>query len=374
MFIQETGFIIFLLTLAVLIWRDRKKIKFEGLMFIRRTKKGKKFINRIARHKTFWSAFSKIGVVVAICGMIFISGYLVFNAHGIATREVTKGAGLVLPSASAKPVIKTGFILLPWWLWVIAIITIMVPHELSHGIISRIEKIKIKSLGVLLLLFLPGAFVEPDEKQLKKSKLSTRLKVYSAGSFANLIVAAIFLFLFLTMFNNLYVPSGITFASTINGTDAYNKSLNGTIIAINDYKISNIENLTSLMKNITPGKIIQIKTTTGNYSIKTYKQENKTMIGIQNVATLLTVKEKYSKSQLPLLVLNTFNWLWILNLSVGLINLLPLKPLDGGFIFQGLIEKKVKKRRAEKITNYVSVLAFLVLMFNIIGPWIMKLL
>jgi len=248
----------------------------------------------------------------------------------------------------------------------------MVPHELSHGIISRIEKIKIKSLGVLLLLFLPGAFVEPDEKQLKKSKLSTRLKVYSAGSFANLIVAAIFLFLFLTMFNNLYVPSGITFASTINGTDAYNKSLNGTIIAINDYKISNIENLTSVMKNITPGKIIRIRTTTGNYSIKTYKQENKTMIGIQNVATLLTVKEKYSKSQLPLLVLNTFNWLWILNLSVGLINLLPLKPLDGGFIFQGLIEKRVKKRRAEKITNYVSVLAFLVLMFNIIGPWIMS--
>jgi membrane-associated protease RseP (regulator of RpoE activity) len=33
---------------------------------------------------------------------------------------------------------------------------------------SRVEKIRVKSAGLLLVLVLPGAFVEPDEKQLKK--------------------------------------------------------------------------------------------------------------------------------------------------------------------------------------------------------------
>ena len=58
---------------------------------------------------------------------------------------------------------------------IIALITVMVVHEFGHGIISRVEGVKIKSIGVLFLAVLPGAFVEPDEEDIQKSKRISKL-------------------------------------------------------------------------------------------------------------------------------------------------------------------------------------------------------
>ena len=39
-------------------------------------------------------------------------------------------------------------------------------HEFSHGILARVENVKINSIGLLLFAIIPGAFVEPDEEKL----------------------------------------------------------------------------------------------------------------------------------------------------------------------------------------------------------------
>lgn len=89
--------------------------------------------------------------------------------------------------------------IIPWYAW-IGIIIAMVVHETSHGIQALGEKLKMKSAGILFFGILPcGAFVEPDERELRKAHEIKRLRVYSAGPSSNLlslIPLALIVFLF----------------------------------------------------------------------------------------------------------------------------------------------------------------------------------
>lgn len=338
---------------------------------MRRTKKGKKFIENLSKHKKFWKVYSTIGVIVGILVLVFITGFITYNGFQILTEETKQGAGLVLPSSSSEPVVKSGYILLPWWLWVIALITIMIPHEFSHGVIAKANKIKIKSLGWLLLLFLPGAFVEPDEKQLKKSKTMTRLRVYAAGSFANFITALLCLGIFTLMFSSFFVPSGVSYQALMNNTDAYTQGLNGTIIGLDNQTIKTVEDYRIYMEDIQPNQTVIVQTTQGNYSIQTTAYDDRAIIGVWNIQDEMDLKQDLqANSSIFLLLLNTFNWLFVLNLSVGMINLLPMKPLDGGAMFETILERKTKN--STKIANRFSIVMFLILLFNVLGPAIMN--
>ena len=82
-------------------------------------------------------------------------------------------------------------VLIPLGYGIIGLMTVLVVHEFGHGIIARIEGVKIDSIGVLLLAVLPGAFVEPNEEDVQKSERIQKLRIYAAGSIFNLILAAI---------------------------------------------------------------------------------------------------------------------------------------------------------------------------------------
>ena len=88
--------------------------------------------------------------------------------------------------------------------WMIVIFIILVPHELSHGIICRAHKIPLKSVGLLLMAIFPGAFVEPNERRLQRAKFKARLRVFAAGTYANFIVALlVFSFVMFYVFPNI---------------------------------------------------------------------------------------------------------------------------------------------------------------------------
>ncbi|WP_367883132.1 site-2 protease family protein [Thermococcus peptonophilus] len=84
----------------------------------------------------------------------------------------------------------------------------MVVHELSHGIVARADKLPLKSVGLVLLAVIPGAFVEPDEEELAKAPLRSRLRVYGAGSMANITTAIITALLITYAINPLLIPRG----------------------------------------------------------------------------------------------------------------------------------------------------------------------
>jgi membrane-associated protease RseP (regulator of RpoE activity) len=78
-------------------------------------------------------------------------------------------------------------------------------------------------------------------------------------------------------------------------------------------------------------------------------------------------------------IVNTLYWIFWLNLAVGLFNVLPMIPLDGGFLFNdalGSLVRRLKKDLPEEIRNKivknVSFVLSLIILIAIIFPFIIK--
>src|SRR3989454_5703255 len=71
-------------------------------------------------------------------------------------------------------------------------------HEFSHGILSRVANIKIRSLGLIFLIFPIGAFVEPDEDELRALPRRERGRLYAVGPATNVLLAVLFATIFST--------------------------------------------------------------------------------------------------------------------------------------------------------------------------------
>jgi membrane-associated protease RseP (regulator of RpoE activity) len=99
--------------------------------------------------------------------------------------------------------------------WIIILAIIAITHEFAHGIFMRLYGIKIKSTGFgFFPFFLPvflAAFVEQDEKSMKKASRFEQKAVLSAGTFANIITAIIGFFIMILFFSCAYSPSGVAF-------------------------------------------------------------------------------------------------------------------------------------------------------------------
>ncbi|MBU4124542.1 MAG: site-2 protease family protein, partial [Nanoarchaeota archaeon] len=190
--------ILFFTIVGSLLYKYRKKVDYKYyVLFMVRTKRFSKLIDRIAnKSPKFWKFISTIAILVCFYYMAQGVYLLLVQSKAIMLGTITQpGLQLVLPSLGATASSGPGYMLIPFWFWFITIACILIPHELSHGIIARAEKIKLKSVGLLLFAIFPGAFVEPDEKQLKKSSTLKKLRVFAAGSGANFLVAAFVLLL-----------------------------------------------------------------------------------------------------------------------------------------------------------------------------------
>ena len=125
-----------------------------------------------------------IGVPVSFFFMVVIVGILLST---LPTTFSNPQLQLILPGVD----IPGSPVFIPLGYGIIALMTVLIVHEFGHGIISRVEGVKIDSIGVLLLAVLPGAFVEPNEEDVQKSERISKLRIYAAGSIFNMILAAI---------------------------------------------------------------------------------------------------------------------------------------------------------------------------------------
>ncbi len=372
---ELASFIIFVLAVALLLYMDRKKIKVQGVMVIRKTERGKDFIDGIAKkYKKMWDTLAVFGIGISILALFVGSMFMLNNSLGILRGEIREGVRLVLPWPSSQVEFQPGFLFLPWYFWIIAIISVMVPHELFHGIMCRTENIRIKTIGWFFLLFIPGAFVEPDDNQLKRATRRIKLKVYSAGSFANFLVSLLFALLGLALLSSFYSPAGVLPSSAITGYPVAEANVSGAITAINDMPVRSQEDLSAILEKIPPNTGIVLKTTAGNYSIITSKhpESGKSFIGVSGpFQTYSAVSEPYKNSAGIINFLKElFMWITILNFGIGLVNLLPIKPLDGGLVFEEVAGKFFRKPKL--VINFVSGAMILVLLFNLFGPILIR--
>lgn len=386
---EIVSILIFLAIIGILIYRDRKKIQFNKGLFIRRSNTGRKFIYSFAkRHEKKLRLLGNIGIIVTIIASLYGMYLILESTYNILSKpaETVRPLRLVLPSVSNVKL--PGFVLgVPFWYWIISVFIVMVIHEPMHAFMARIEKVRIKSFGVLLFIVLPGAFVDPDEKQLMKLSTVKKLRIFSAGSFGNLLAAGLMILLLLGynfVIEKTMTPIGVGFESLIPDSGAQQVGLKGRIIQINSNQVKDLEDFTKAMSTVKPNDTVTVKTTVETYNIKTISDpENATrpLIGISGsyvafaYSGVLASLGQVSDSMISVLawVSGLFTWVLILNLGVGIFNLFPLKPLDGGLMTEAIATHFFKENNGKIITNTISFFMLILILFNLFGPSLMKL-
>jgi membrane-associated protease RseP (regulator of RpoE activity) len=197
----------------------RYNITAYGPMIMWRTYRGQGLLNALASPKTFWKA------LITICmPLVFVSMFIMLGMLVVA--DIVMIIQTPAPTAATSPqnllVIPGVNQFVPFvWGW-IALIVGMVAHEFGHAIMAKAERIKVKSLGLLLIPIPLGAFAELDEEELfgsktegvtgevfgptnpkpagegaRKASSMAQVRILSAGVISNFLVAAIaFLLLF----------------------------------------------------------------------------------------------------------------------------------------------------------------------------------
>jgi len=314
--IYDVGFLIlFSIFIAVFLYLNRHKIKREGILFLYRTRWG---INSIKKFSDKYSRILKaLKYVVILIGFILTAGILYILGQAayiyIAYPQITKiiSAPPIAPLIPYFPKLfglESFFPDFYFTYFLIALAIVAIVHEFSHGIFMKLFKIRIKSTGLVFLGPILGAFVEQDDKQMKKKKKSEQMAVLGAGTFANLIFAGVFFLLLLAFFYISFSPSGFIFntyaysilpASLISDrqevgnlteiyadgqifyldaklkeqlnknltniiayddTPAFHAGLAGIILEIDGEKIRNRNDLIIFLEKKSPGDIVQIKT------------------------------------------------------------------------------------------------------------------
>lgn len=359
-----------LLTLvSVDILKNRKQIKSEKIIFLRHFTKFIKRLEMIVhKNRKFFNVLSLVSLIISLPTTILIS-YMIVSS--IIKLQPT--VALVLPTVAdykyPGPVVSV-----PFFYWIISIFLIVFFHETMHAIVALNNNIKVKKYGLIYLLLIPiGAFVDLDEKMLKKSKISSRIKVYAAGSLGNFLLALIIFALayFTTFIFSLTVEEkGVYFESTIPNTPASEVNLSGIIIQINETKIRNLYDLHLFLRNTSPGDVIKIYTTEGEYILRLAQIENRSYIGINKTRTYFTYKNSdkpLSDNILALFsqLMTLYKWVFLLSLGIGLANMLPIVPLDGGLILKDIMIKLFGENRGKKIASLVSVIFILLILFSL---------
>jgi membrane-associated protease RseP (regulator of RpoE activity) len=230
--------IIFSIIVALFLYKNRKKLEIEGkILLLYRTKIGIKIIEKIS--KKFPFLIGILSYVSIFCGyilMILSICLIGFTLYLIITAIALPKIPPIFPLVPyITDIFKLDF-LPPFYFtyWIITIAIVAVCHEFMHGIFARFGKIRIKSTGFGFLGPFLAAFVEADEKQMEKKSVKTRLSILSGGSFANLLLAILFIAVINLFFISLYTPSGMIF-----NTYAVSVVNVSNISALNSIGISN---------------------------------------------------------------------------------------------------------------------------------------
>jgi len=301
------------------------------------------------KHSKLLRRLGNLSAVVGIVGMVVAFAFLVRGAVSIMEGGPAQ-VGLVIPGVQ----IPGSPVYIPLVEGLIAVFLLAVFHEGMHGIMAAAEGIRSKYTALILFLFIPAAGVEIDEKKLEKKAALPKIRIFSAGSMGNFILALLCL--------GLLFPTGLLLEKFVEPeglqvTNSTNLALNpgDLILGINGREVLSIEQLREVLDDIGPGGRVEVKT------------ENATVYGrLTDEAKLgVYLQQKFHYSgvlgHLIGFLGRVLGISFQLNLGVGLINLLPLGILDGGRIMAEL---------SKKYYRLASVVASVLLILNLIGPYL----
>ncbi len=264
---------------------------------------------------------------------------------------------------------------------------VLVIHEVAHGIVARLEKIKVKSGGFAIIIAIIAGFVEPDEEEFSKAKRVSKVRVIAAGSMSNVLFSFIIagLLMFNPAFGNILEtispglrsvfyndPMGVPIVqiSEGSGAEAAGMHINDVITSIAGIPIRTPSDFTKV--KLTPGERVDVvvlregQQLNLNVLVSSAPDDpKKGMLGIiRDAFPHLSPKSAYWIPW-PAPVFTFLLWVWMLSFFIGIFNMLPMFPLDGEKYVSSALEQRISKRSMLVARIGINVLAFGLLGGNI---------
>jgi len=366
---------------------SEKNVEIAPFQIIMRTKKLTNLIDAIAQGaRPFWRLFAYVGVVVAASAMILtVTNFIFVGSMLLNKPSEAVGVTLVIPGVT-----------LPLMYSLVGLVTVVFVHEFAHGIIARLNNIPLKSVGAGIFAILPFAFVEPDEEGMKETTPSSRVQVYAAGSMANLTLALVVLgIMFVAVIPQLSVV-GLSIGGVEGGSPAEIAGLEkGMVIEFitfngETYKIDSYGDFVTVMDKTHPGDPMTLMTNKGTYDLLLSENPQKGIgfIGVttydRSMVTSINPLMAFlyppiilgidaavfpdSFSSPVWIIINCLKYIFFLNVGIGLFNMLPIGPIDGGRIFKEFTDKLFNKRVSGVVSLCMSLSIVLLIVASLVVP------
>ena len=364
--------------IMLFVYINRKKFEIHAkIIALYKTKVGLRLMDRLAqKYRGFFQIFGYCGIGFGFAAMAFIVATLSMNLFSLLTEpNAVSGVSPVIPGIK----IPGSSFFVPLVIGWISLFVIILVHEFSHGVVARAHNVKIKSSGILFFGPIMGAFVEPDEKEFLKREPSVQYSVFAAGSFSNMFLA-LFVFILLLgvspLKDSLTEPIGFSVASLVKDFPAEKAGIKaGDIITgINGKEIKTHEEFQKEYRYIRPGEVVAIKISSSTYKIKTAAdKDGNAMMGISGLKDERVLKNQSLALRILFsalgLILEFLTWTYVLSLGIGIINLLPLGPIDGGRMMKTALDQTVSdKKKALVVFGRVTLLCIALLLLNLFYP------
>ncbi len=382
------------------LWEDH--ITFYGPILALKTNRVG-FFDKFTAFRTFFRIYGTAGVIAVIIVSVFITVMLFISVRYTLLVQPE-------PTGIYKP---QNILLLPGIneyvpstiaVWLAFILTIGV-HEFGHGILCRVENIKVKTMGALIAVIPIGFFVEPDEEELDKTKGMAKVRMFGAGITNNLVVGFSCFFL-LILFMGLVTPfSQPVIHGVYKDYPAASAGIPpGSIVtAVNGVPVNSRADVSSILNTTKPGNTLTL-TVDKDKIVKDYPltlsawpgdipDRTSGFMGVEyydGAAVMSVIQGMLSPigffqflivpfandSGVQLLrilafetpetlyyhvpfegfwgVVNLLFWCAWININVGIFNAIPMIPLDGGYIFKEGVDRLLDRRGLLKYSSYVT--------------------
>ncbi len=315
-----------------------------------------------------------VSMILFYYGVYFVGIQFVLNiARGfIESGQIVSDGGGTPPVVPILPGVTVFGVDIIYIL--IAIGLGVVFHELGHALVSKMERVPLKSYGAGLMLIIPFAFVEVDESVMNRSRRSA-LKILSGGIMANLVIFAM-------AFGGIYLISGVAPLFGIEQglivdnvepgslADRYGIEPGLLIVRVNDRYIDGLDDFLYLRSLVSVNDTVEIYIEgiypDGRVFNETIvKPADVNLLGIYiraislpfgYISGALIVKGDSGYTHLAALeeVIRFLMWVVIINLSLAVINAAPLFITDGGKFLSILFSG-----RKTMVLQLVTVLGFI---------------
>ncbi|TAJ44900.1 site-2 protease family protein [Methanofollis fontis] len=402
-------------------------ISFYGpIMMIKTSKVG--LFDRFRPYSTLLRAYGTFGVVMVVIAAVLMTLMLVlsFRLTLIVQPEPTgiyKPQNILLLPGINEYVPST------FAVWFAFFLTLAV-HEFGHGVLCRIENIRVKSAGLLYAVIPIGAFVEPDEEDAERVHGMPKARMLGAGITNNIVLGVICFISFIVivgMATPLNTPAiyGVYEGGPANSAGVPTQSV---ITEIDGIDVSTRDDVSALLNQTLPGETIDLTvdkdgvTTEYPVTLSEWPQEITDQIGPREsgymgiyyydagavqgivgqmfspigflrfvtipfdmsiggqqlkVLAFTTPATAYYEVPFPMFweVVHLLFWSAWININVGIFNAIPMVPLDGGYILKEGVDRLLQPRGlgryAQTIVFVVSWLLLSMMIGLIVLPYLL---